>query len=253
MKPTRCVLFDLDDTLYDESTFVHAGFLSAAEAVSGHVAVSPAEAVEAMSRIERREGRGRVFDRFLADNGLCVSWVPAMLNAYRSSDPAIALYEDAHDLLLRLRQTGIPTGIVTDGYGMAQRAKVRSLGLDSLVDVVIYTDALGPGRGKPDVAGFVTALRMLNRSAEEAVYVGNDVRKDFIGPRRLSMRSVLVSRRILGDPHKLSSDYLADETFTTLAEWNDALMIVGGVARQVVGSGRQMASTRPRPGLDTTT
>ena len=86
------------------------------------------------------------------------------------------------------------TAIVTDGPERTQRTKVECAGLAGRVEEIVYTGALGPGAGKPSTTGFAVALRRLGMPARSALYVADNPRKDFVGPRRLGMRTLQVRR-----------------------------------------------------------
>lgn len=67
-----------------------------------------------------------------------------------------------------------PTGILTNGDGPMQRAKLDRHGLDELVDAIIVSNELGVR--KPDPAIFAAAKRRL--PADTYVYVGDTVDED---------------------------------------------------------------------------
>ena len=56
------VAFDLDDTLYDERTYVASGFRAVADALADRWGVDAGEAVAVMDRSLETYGRGRQFD-----------------------------------------------------------------------------------------------------------------------------------------------------------------------------------------------
>ncbi len=61
----KAVLFDLDDTLYDESAFVTSGFRTVAAHLADRFGVDKQEAFSAMMAVLTTEVRGKVFDRVL--------------------------------------------------------------------------------------------------------------------------------------------------------------------------------------------
>jgi putative hydrolase of the HAD superfamily len=72
-----------------------------------------------------------------------------------------------------------------------QAAKVRALGVETLVDQVVYADEYG---GKPSAAAFLEALRRLQVAPDHAVMVGNDPINDIEGARAVGMRTILLAR-----------------------------------------------------------
>jgi len=191
----RAVLFDLDDTLYPEIEFVHSGFRAVAAAMAETFGGTPEAVAAALERTLEAEGRGAVFDRALARrNAWSEGRVLRALWIYRTHAPSISLWPSAVRVLERLRRSGIRTGVLTDGMGSVQRRKIEALGLDALVDAVVCSDELGPGRGKPHGAGYVVLLETLGIGPRDAAYVGNDAAKDFVWPNRSGMLSVELRR-----------------------------------------------------------
>ncbi len=192
----RTVLFDLDDTLYPEISFVRSGFRAVAQHLADAVSLDEEELFERMMSVLKRDGRGRVFDTVLRELGRrCSELVPVLVQVYRTHRPHIRLFEDVEPGLRRLRETGTRMGIVTDGLASVQRNKIEALRLESLVDTVVCTDEMGPGQGKPSVRPFETALEALDSEPTEAAYVGDDPSKDFQGPRKLGMVTIHMRRK----------------------------------------------------------
>jgi len=78
------------------------------------------------------------------------------------------------------------TGIITNGPRDRQERKVRALGLDDRVDVVVYAGDLD--RRKPHAAPFREALTALGVPAERALYVGNSLAYDVAGAQNAGLR-----------------------------------------------------------------
>ena len=84
-------------------------------------------------------------------------------------------------------------GVVTNGMPDVQARKVTALGLEPLVDCVVYANAYGSGAGKPDREPFLEALRRLDVTPDRAVFVGDDDYCDVFGASRVGMRTVLAA------------------------------------------------------------
>jgi putative hydrolase of the HAD superfamily len=211
----KAVLFDLDDTLYDESTFVASGFRTVAAHLADRFGVDKQEAFSAMMAVLTTEGRGKVFDQVLERYGLYSSQLVAeLVNMYRSHLPEISLYPDVRPTFQALREYGARLGIITDGLHVVQKRKVAALGLQDLVDIMVYTDELGQEYWKPRSAAFQRAVVMLGVQPGEAVYVGNDPAKDFAGPNSIGMFTIHLCRN--GIPEE--SDCEANAHISTLTE-----------------------------------
>ena len=176
------VVFDLDDTLYPEKDYVRSGYRAAA-------ALFPEVPDMAAKLWEAFEKGLPAFDAVLAAEGPIARKEEAVL-AYRFHTPDIRLYPGAEELLRRLRETR-KLGIITDGRPEGQRAKLAALGLEGMVDEIIITDELGgTGFRKPNPAAFELMSRRLGVPLGEMAYVGDNIKKDFIAPEKLGMRSI---------------------------------------------------------------
>lgn len=197
----KAVLFDLDDTLYEEMTFVASGFWTVAAYLTDKFGMNKQEMFSAMMEILETEGRGKVFDRVLERYGLfSPALVIELVRIYRSHFPRISLYPDVQPTFQTLRKCGARLGIITDGLQFVQKRKIAALGLQELVDIIIYTDELGQEYWKPHPAAFQRAVVALGVKPAEAVYVGNDPDKDFAGPNSIGMFTTHLCRN--GMPEK---------------------------------------------------
>jgi|HubBroStandDraft_2_1064218.scaffolds.fasta_scaffold109771_2 putative hydrolase of the HAD superfamily len=215
----KAVLLDLDDTLYAEMDFVRSAFGAVAADLSSDVGIEAGFTRMRMLQILRRDGRGRVFDEFLHEQRLYnPERVARMLTVYRTHFPSLRLHADVLPTLEWLRSTGVGLGIVTDGLAYVQRAKIEALGLESKVDVVVCTDELGPRCAKPSRAGFERALETLGVPPNRAIYIGNDVTKDFYGPRRLGMTAIHIVRPGVAQAEPPSPDHAPHIVVTRLGD-----------------------------------
>jgi putative hydrolase of the HAD superfamily len=187
------VLFDLDDTLYPEFEFVRSGFAAVASFLAERYGLDSGALRDRMVEIHDQVGRGSIFDRIAAELHLeTPGLVPALVAIYRGHQPRIALHEDVPPVLAALRRRNVRLGLVSDGMASVQRSKLAALGLTPQLDVAVLTDELGRQYRKPSPVGFEVALLLLGTAPGRAVYVANDPRKDFAGPRRLGMRTFRV-------------------------------------------------------------
>ncbi len=176
---TRVIVLDMDDTLYVERDFARSGFAAVA-ALLGDESFAP----RAWALLEAG-GRGDIFDRLAPDP----SRVKAMVAAYRSHRPAIALAPDAARLLARAENCAL----ITDGHEVTQRNKIGALGIGHL-DPLIVTDMWGQDFRKPHPRAFETVMARHGGAGADYVYVGDNPAKDFLAPRALGWRSLRIRR-----------------------------------------------------------
>lgn len=181
----KAVIFDMDDTLYGEKEYVKSGYRRIAELLP--------QAENAEERLWKLfEQKKPAIDELLKSEGLDTPKIKeACLNAYRFQKPEIHLYPGVEEMLKRLRSKGFLLGLITDGRPEGQRAKIEALGLEGLFDQIIVTDEFGGADfRKPNPLAFQTMKERLNVEYTQMCYVGDNIKKDFIAPQQLGMRSI---------------------------------------------------------------
>lgn len=189
------VVFDMDDTLYDEMTFVQSGFRFVARYLWKQFDLDEMTMYHEMLDCLKNVGRGKIFDSVLNTHEIYDSELVAELIAvYRAHRPEISLYPDAIATLERLRAKKLKTGIITDGMHTVQKKKATALKLQELVDFIIYTDELGPDCAKPHPEAFLHAIKALHFEPKNILYIGNNPEKDILGANSVGMLSVHLCR-----------------------------------------------------------
>lgn len=181
----KAVIFDLDDTLYLEKDYVKSGYNLIAKAFPEVANMS-----EKLWKVFL-DG-GKAIDQVLLQEGLLTEENKnKCLNIYRNQVPDIQLDDLIKNLILELKDKGYKLGIITDGRVEGQRAKIKALDLERLVDQIIITDELGGVQmRKPNEKAFVLISERLGVDYKNAVYVGDNPKKDFIAPEKLGMRAI---------------------------------------------------------------
>ncbi len=193
MTPWQAVLFDLDDTLYPERTFVDSGFRAVGHFLAPHIGRSAQSIAGRLRALHDRDGRGLLFDTLLmeAEKGGERDLAIAALMIYRTHRPRIRPFPAVVDTIDAIKAAGIAIGLVSDGLASVQYRKVAALrGITQRLDVIVMTDELGPGNAKPSPAPFRVACTALGVEAARTVYVANDPRKDFEGARAAGLATV---------------------------------------------------------------
>lgn len=173
------VIFDLDDTLYSETEYVRSGYKKIADKLG-----MPELEEELWSAFERHEP---AVDVVLGKHGLSNRKSEA-LRLYRNQAPDVHLYPGVRKMLKQIKASKI-IAIITDGRPEGQRAKLKALGLENIPFII--TDELGGEEyRKPNSRAFRLMLEWLKTSPENVAYVGDNVHKDFIAPKKLGMRCI---------------------------------------------------------------
>lgn len=186
-------VFDIDDTLYLERTYVLSGFAAVDRwLVEVHDVRGFGKA--AIARFNRG-ARGNTFDLALADIGYpnAHGLVAEMVQRYRTHEPAISLATDAARHLQRLSGK-MPIAIVSDGPLASQERKVKALELASVATTILLTDRWGPEFHKPHARAFREIQTAWEFKGEQLVYAADNPSKDFHAPRALGWQTIRIAR-----------------------------------------------------------
>lgn len=191
--PPRLVLFDLDDTLCDQTRSFRRRVERAVTA-----ALAGQRTHDAGRIVERVVGGGlmRVEDlvEVLAEYGLADPWrVERAVQAY-TSDRFIdlSLFDEAVRVITAVQQHAL-TGLVTNGPSQIQREKLRHLGITTLFPIIVISEEAGVA--KPDPRIFHLALELAGLPASEAVFVGDAPEVDVRGAQAAGLLAVWCNRR----------------------------------------------------------
>ena len=214
MAERRAILFDLDDTLYPVERFVMSGFRAVAATVEARYGVSRAAALETLVSAVAAS-RGRELQVLAERHGLPAAAVGELVDTIRLHVPELRLPELSLSVLGALRRDW-RIGLVTNGRPDIQARKVRALGVQRLVDAVIYAHEVGNGAGKPDPAPFLEACRQLGAPAAATVFVGDDPDCDIAGAHAVGMKTIWLPARVA--PQAARAAERADVIVASLAD-----------------------------------
>ncbi len=187
----QAVIFDLDDTLYLESDFVASGYREVARHIARKYGCSFRDVFHTMMSVFVTHGRENVLPvivrRYLGD-GVPLS---EFVEVYRNHSPRIHLFPGYPGLLRRLRNS-YKLGIITDGHPEVQKRKVHSLGLERMIDRIIYTWEYGMDMQKPHPQPFMMMMNCLQTRPDSTLFVGDNTEKDCKGAHGVGMKYVHV-------------------------------------------------------------
>jgi len=187
---SRAVVFDLDDTLFPERSYVRSGYHAVGEHLRASLSADEAyenwlwERFEAGERANAFGALSEQFNLHLNDADIA-----NLVRVYRSHRPTIQPYDGVSDFLRALRGQ-YRLGLLSDGFLPAQRHKLDALGIADLFDVVLFTEDMGRDCWKPSPAGFEAVHRKLAMPNEGCTYVADNPAKDFVAPNQLDWRTI---------------------------------------------------------------
>jgi HAD superfamily hydrolase (TIGR02253 family) len=201
----EAVLFDLDDTLHDDTDAYRRAAGDVAQEVALECAV-PRERVlaayiaeaETFWRLLSQDHLGtklagvreRMWSAALADAGIVDSELTARCAAsyLRHRKRYLKLWPGVAELLADLRSAGCKLGLITNGFAETHHEKIELLGLSESFDAIFIADEVG--MVKPDPRLFAYACARLGVTPERAVMVGDRYHRDVTGAHHAGLRTI---------------------------------------------------------------
>lgn len=213
----KLIIFDLDDTLYCEMSYVREGYKAAALYIATHYGISAKKVFRMCMDIVKSDPHGATFDtllRHLRINDR--SLTERLVEVYRSHKLRIRLHRGARKLLEQLHRHSA-LALITNGTSPVQKRKIAHLKLEPFFDEIICTLDHDSTWVKPNTGAFEALLKRFEILPNNAIYIGNDPEKDFKNVKKLGIRTV----RLMQGRYKyrnVSDESNADYTIRNLIE-----------------------------------
>jgi putative hydrolase of the HAD superfamily len=185
------LVFDLDDTLYLERDFVMSGYQAVAKYLADSNICEFQSAFSCMAHAFATQGRQTVFTALAERFPKTSTMLADLIEVYRQHSPAIGLFPGYLQLLQEFTRR-YRLGIITDGLPAVQKRKVQALGLDGIMDKIIYTWTYGADKEKPHPYSFSLMLESLQAKPDSALFIGDNPDKDCKGAHQAGMKCIQV-------------------------------------------------------------
>ncbi|TXE04830.1 HAD family hydrolase [Gelidibacter salicanalis] len=178
MNKHTVVVFDLDDTLYNELDYLRSAYKSIAQFLEP-MAWRPL--YSKMFSLYR--SNHNVFELLAQQYKIEIE---SLLNLYHNHQPEITLFDGVLEIFdaIKIKQGRI--GIITDGRSKTQRAKLKSLKILKYIDKIIVSEEFGSE--KPNILNFKAIESSV--PGTDYFYIADNLKKDFIGPNALGWQCV---------------------------------------------------------------
>jgi len=199
--PIKGVIFDLDDTLYTMVGIHDAALAQARRRACALLSISQEVYDEAFGTaraqiLSELHATAASHSRLLWFQRMCELLGKPPFESALELERAywdfflsrIKPKEGARELLAFLKESGVRTAVCTDMQAQVQLRKLRALGLDSLVNFLVSSEEAG--MDKPNPPTYRLALRKLKLPADVVAFVGDNLKKDVLGPAQVGMRGV---------------------------------------------------------------
>jgi putative hydrolase of the HAD superfamily len=171
------IVFDLDDTLYDEIDFVKSGFKEISKYLNDE------KYYDFMINEFYQKGSGKIFDKLIDSFDLDIS-LEKLIEIYRFHKPKIVLDKDSKELLDFVKDYN--TALISDGHYIMQENKFYALGLQRYIDYPIFTDFYHTK--KPKLQPFKMVMQRFKN--KRYFYISDNPKKDFIAPNKLGWTTI---------------------------------------------------------------
>lgn len=210
MNRVDAVLFDLDDTLHDDTGAYHG----AADEVAREIAIEHgidalelkaayvAQAEHFWQRLSSESLRTQMgvlrtalwrdaLAQVGMDDELLASRSAQRYHRYRTR--RFAIFPGARELLVDLRAHDIMLGLLTNGFAETHRERIAVLGLADCFDAMFLADEVG--MLKPDPLLFAHACMKLGSNPAHTIMVGDRYDRDIVGAIEAGLRTIWINVR----------------------------------------------------------
>lgn len=172
------IVFDLDDTLYNELDFLKSAYLEIALKVDAHHYL---ELYAKMLSIYR--SNANVFDFLFQEYNIQTL---DLVDIYRNHLPSIQPFPGLIEFFEQIKTKNGSIGIITDGRKVTQRNKIRALGIEDYVESTVISEEIGSE--KPNKQNYLALQNSLKTSSYW--YIADNLKKDFITPKALGWNTL---------------------------------------------------------------
>lgn len=201
---SKCVVFDLDDTLCYEIDYLKSAYREIA-------ALLPNDEYEKM--LLKFENGENVFEYLEKNYSLNRN---ELLLIYRNHFPDLNLVSGAKDLFQFCKENKYYLGLISDGRSVTQRNKLKAMKIEDVFNKVIISEEVGTE--KPNIRNYEFFLG----TAKEYFYIGDNFKKDFVTPNKMGWTTVALldnGKNIHSQKEFLAKEYCPKYQIRNLLEF----------------------------------
>lgn len=208
----KAIIFDLDNTLIDFWNFKIKSVDAAIDAmINAGLNVKKSKAKEIIHELYKKYGMEYkyIFQELLkrVKGKVDVKILSHGLVAYRRTRGNLLVpYKGVKPTLQALKKQGYRLAILSDAPRLKAWVRLVSMQIDKFFDVVITFE--DTKQKKPHYLPFRNALKKLRLKSEEVLMVGENIKKDIIGARKLGIKTVFAKYGCIKKPKiKVKTDF----------------------------------------------
>ncbi len=204
LEDLEVIFFDLDDTLFDQQ-MAHQKALyqmkdryEAFEGVNVEKMIKAFEESDIEAIDEFRNGvamdelRWNRSEKFLKKIGVNKDFTEKFHEEFYRLYPSIPVEIEGAREVVDYLNTKYKLGIITNSTEKIQMKKLQALEITEYFDEFFFSEEVGSR--KPDKEIFLYALDEVDKSSERCLFVGNSLRSDIKGAKKVGMRTCWLNR-----------------------------------------------------------
>ncbi len=221
IRDNKTVIFDLDDTLYNEIDFLKSAYKDISKKVASNVNV---DALLLYKDMLTHFNNGKNVFKVIIEMYSASYTIQELLHIYRNHQPKLELSKDRRGVLDTLKHENVNLGLLTDGRSVQQRNKIKALNLDTWFPEIIISEEFGSE--KPNINNYKYFEKVYGEGTY--YYIGDNIKKDFVSPNMLNWTTICLADNGL-NIHKKDKTLALPETYLakhTVNEFADILRLI---------------------------
>ena len=206
----KCVIFDMDNTLYDEKDYFKSVFKEMSIIINKYT-VNKNENQIYHEILDEFLIKGSQYPNFFLyitkKYNLDKKYHEIFYNIYKSVNANISLHPDAEYILKWLKSENYYIGLITNGTVDAQLNKIKLLNIDKIVDCICVAREFGKELEKPNTFPYEYVIKKLNVMPHETLYIGDNPINDFQGAKKMGIKTIRIRRGEFKDV-EINNEYI---------------------------------------------
>lgn len=205
------IVFDLDDTLYNEIDFLKSAY----EEIS--LILEPKNNLFLYAQMFSLYRNGKNVFEFI-QNKYPIT-LDQLLAIYRNHLPKITPFDHVESTLAEIKKREGKLAVITDGRSLSQKNKLGQLGLAHFFDYILISEEIGTE--KPNELNYLKIQEKL--SANRYTYIADNIIKDFVTPNKLGWHTIGIidngkNIHFAGELSKIPIEYMPKDWIKNYSE-----------------------------------
>ncbi len=172
------IVFDLDDTLYNEIEYLKSAYKEIAMKLEGNYWMPLYARIFSLYRSNENvfEFLSKTYEISVKD----------LIDLYRNHKPNISLFDNVLTIIEQIKAKKGKVCIITDGRKTTQLNKITSLNLSNVINEVVISEEIGTE--KPCQENYLAIEKKFKDC--NYYYIADNLKKDFIAPNKLGWNTI---------------------------------------------------------------